>query len=94
VKSGRSIEIAGGGKPAPAKKSAAGTEQALKRLMAQYPEVQLATLVDQAPAGDKWVHEVKFDGYRLLVSWRAARRACAHATAMTGREVFRQSQLP
>jgi bifunctional non-homologous end joining protein LigD len=34
--------------------------------MAQYPEVQLATLVDQAPAGGKWVHEIKFDGYRLL----------------------------
>jgi bifunctional non-homologous end joining protein LigD len=34
--------------------------------MAQYPEVQLATLVDEAPAGNKWVHEVKFDGYRLL----------------------------
>ena len=26
---------------------------------------QLATLVDEAPAGDDWVHEVKFDGYRL-----------------------------
>src|SRR3982074_2930215 len=38
----------------------------LKRLMVQYPEVQLATLVEQAPAGDKWVHEIKFDGYRLL----------------------------
>jgi bifunctional non-homologous end joining protein LigD len=34
--------------------------------MAQYPEVQLATLVDTAPTGDKWVHEIKFDGYRLL----------------------------
>jgi bifunctional non-homologous end joining protein LigD len=34
--------------------------------MAQYPEVQLATLVDEAPKGDKWVHEIKFDGYRLL----------------------------
>ena len=34
--------------------------------MARYPEVQLATLVDEAPEGDKWVHEIKFDGYRLL----------------------------
>ena len=34
--------------------------------MAQYPEVQLATLVDAAPTGEKWVHEIKFDGYRLL----------------------------
>jgi bifunctional non-homologous end joining protein LigD len=26
----------------------------------------LATLVKRAPAGDGWVHEVKYDGYRLL----------------------------
>lgn len=27
---------------------------------------QLATLVDKAPTGDDWIHEMKFDGYRLL----------------------------
>src|SRR5665213_1356473 len=27
---------------------------------------QLATLVAQAPAGDGWIYEIKFDGYRLL----------------------------
>jgi bifunctional non-homologous end joining protein LigD len=27
---------------------------------------QLATLVDEPPAGDDWLHEIKFDGYRLL----------------------------
>lgn len=27
---------------------------------------QLATLVDSPPAGDQWLHEVKFDGYRIL----------------------------
>ncbi|WP_235835228.1 DNA ligase D [Piscinibacter terrae] len=27
---------------------------------------QLATLVDQAPAGEDWVYEIKFDGYRIL----------------------------
>ena len=26
---------------------------------------QLATLVDEAPVGDEWIHEVKYDGYRL-----------------------------
>lgn len=25
---------------------------------------QLATLADKAPEGDKWLHEIKFDGYR------------------------------
>ena len=29
-------------------------------------EVQLATLAAQAPAGDDWLHEIKFDGYRML----------------------------
>jgi bifunctional non-homologous end joining protein LigD len=28
--------------------------------------VELATLVDQAPAGEDWLHEIKFDGYRML----------------------------
>ncbi|MBV9107840.1 MAG: DNA ligase D, partial [Gemmatimonadetes bacterium] len=27
---------------------------------------ELATLVDDVPPGDDWVHEIKFDGYRLL----------------------------
>ncbi len=27
---------------------------------------QLATLVSKPPRGDNWVHEIKFDGYRLL----------------------------
>ena len=29
-------------------------------------EPQLATLVDEAPAGDGWLHEMKLDGYRLV----------------------------
>jgi bifunctional non-homologous end joining protein LigD len=29
-------------------------------------EAELATLVDRAPTGDEWVHEIKFDGYRML----------------------------
>ena len=35
---------------------------------------QLATLVDAAPAGDGWLHEIKFDGYRMLL--RIARGRC------------------
>ena len=38
----------------------------LTRLMEEYPEVQLATLVDRPPEGEPWLHEMKFDGYRLL----------------------------
>ncbi|HEX3448943.1 MAG TPA: DNA ligase D [Isosphaeraceae bacterium] len=28
--------------------------------------VELATLVDAAPPGDEWLHEIKFDGYRMV----------------------------
>src|SRR5207237_301344 len=27
---------------------------------------QLATLVKEPPSGDEWLHELKFDGYRML----------------------------
>ncbi|RWE84933.1 MAG: DNA ligase D [Mesorhizobium sp.] len=30
--------------------------------------VQLAKLVDRVPAGDRWIHEMKYDGYRILVA--------------------------
>ena len=29
-------------------------------------DAQLAMLVDEAPSGDGWIHEIKFDGYRML----------------------------
>jgi bifunctional non-homologous end joining protein LigD len=29
-------------------------------------KVELATLVDAAPQGEDWLHEIKFDGYRML----------------------------
>jgi bifunctional non-homologous end joining protein LigD len=32
-----------------------------------FVEPALATLVDRPPAGPGWLHEVKFDGYRLIV---------------------------
>src|SRR5437868_4041282 len=33
-----------------------------------FEEPQLATLVDDVPAGSAWIHEYKYDGYRLLLS--------------------------
>ena len=29
-------------------------------------EVELATLVKRVPEGDRWLHEIKFDGYRIV----------------------------
>jgi bifunctional non-homologous end joining protein LigD len=45
---------------------------------ADYPgfiEPQLATLRDNAPPGDKWVHEIKFDGYRCQLHVRRGKPA-------------------
>jgi bifunctional non-homologous end joining protein LigD len=39
---------------------------ARKVAMPEFVPPQLATLVDKPPPGDEWLHELKFDGYRLL----------------------------
>jgi bifunctional non-homologous end joining protein LigD len=36
--------------------------------MPPFQPVQLATLVDHVPAGDRWLHELKYDGYRILLA--------------------------
>ncbi|MCB4769806.1 DNA ligase D [Ancylobacter sp. Lp-2] len=53
-------------------KAVAGTKAASgarrSKVVAPLPDFiapQLATLVDKAPGGAGWVHEIKFDGYRL-----------------------------
>ncbi|MGH2403506.1 MAG: non-homologous end-joining DNA ligase, partial [bacterium] len=55
------IKVAGGAATAP--EIAPG---ARKEPLPKVAEPQLATLVDDPPPGDGWVHEIKFDGYRLL----------------------------
>jgi len=37
-----------------------------KAALPKFVPPQLATLVDAVPAGDDWLHEIKFDGYRVL----------------------------
>lgn len=39
---------------------------AKKRKLPKAFAPQLATLADAVPAGDEWLHELKFDGYRIL----------------------------
>jgi bifunctional non-homologous end joining protein LigD len=87
VTTGRSMEeIAGGAAPAKKRKSNPKTAATLKRLMDRYPEVQLATLVEEAPKGEAWVHEIKFDGYRLLgfIAGGAARLRTRNGNDWTG----------
>src|SRR6267142_6792994 len=39
---------------------------ARKSKLPQFIPPQLATLVKEPPSGDEWLHELKFDGYRML----------------------------
>jgi bifunctional non-homologous end joining protein LigD len=44
-------------------------------IKANYPgfiEPSLATSIDKVPAGKRWIHEIKFDGYRIQVHLRDA----------------------
>ncbi|RVD74067.1 DNA ligase D [Mesorhizobium sp. M4A.F.Ca.ET.029.04.2.1] len=73
VKSGLTIEEVGEGKTAKgakpkvwhSNKPAAGKARAGPASRLEFIEPQLATLEKDAPSGDDWLHEVKFDGYRM-----------------------------
>ena len=43
----------------------------LGKISTETPVPQLAKLVEQPPDGDGWLHELKWDGYRLLATIRA-----------------------
>jgi bifunctional non-homologous end joining protein LigD len=38
----------------------------MRDLFRRYRDLQLASLVDAPPEGDGWLHEIKYDRYRLL----------------------------
>lgn len=69
VKTGRTmLEIADGvkpGKPAGKRKTSPRPKAAP---VPKFREPQLATLVDSVPAGNGWLHEMKYDGYRALLA--------------------------
>ncbi|MET3582081.1 bifunctional non-homologous end joining protein LigD [Mesorhizobium robiniae] len=46
---------------------------AKKAALADFVEPTLATLVPSAPSGERWLHEIKFDGYRLQARIEAGR---------------------
>jgi bifunctional non-homologous end joining protein LigD len=50
------------------RKAAAGTKEPRAKTdqMPKRVDVALATLAKEAPNGDEWFHEVKFDGYRII----------------------------
>jgi bifunctional non-homologous end joining protein LigD len=60
-----------------AKRATPPTKRSRSALPAFRP-VQLATLVDAVPAGAGWIHEIKYDGYRILLSVGAGGEARAY----------------
>lgn len=72
VESGRTMaEIAAGEDVWSSKKSGQKGGPAKRRASKAPPAFaapQLATLVDEVPAGNSWIHEYKYDGYRLLLA--------------------------
>jgi bifunctional non-homologous end joining protein LigD len=64
IASGRSMEEIAVDAPTLSESRDAGA--LIAKLMSRYPDVELATLVDAPPEGDDWLHEIKFDGYRIL----------------------------
>jgi bifunctional non-homologous end joining protein LigD len=49
-------------------------------------EPELATLVDEAPPGEEWFHEIKFDGYRVLCEIDEADDGKVHLWTRRGKD--------
>jgi bifunctional non-homologous end joining protein LigD len=56
------------GKAAKGKKGKGGQIKTGAAKIPAFVSPQLATLVDVAPPGKEWLHEIKFDGYRAITS--------------------------
>lgn len=50
-----------------------GADAAPRASFPTHVELALARLVDQAPDGDDWIHEVKYDGFRIVMFRRGER---------------------
>ena len=59
--------------PAPPEIDPLKVKKARQADLPDFIEPQLATLSDKPPIGTRWIHEVKFDGYRLQVRIEAGR---------------------
>jgi ATP-dependent DNA ligase len=59
-----------------------GVLAAEKSAMPGFIKPQLATLQASAPKGDQWLHEIKFDGYRVQVHLSAGRPQCLRAPCL------------
>jgi hypothetical protein len=55
-------------------------------------EPALATSIDKVPSGERWLHEIKFDGYRVQVHLRDAALRCLPGATMIGPNASERSQ--
>ena len=92
---------AGAGRKKKLRLDLAKVKGARKKAIPALLEPQLATLVKEAPEGETWLHEMKYDGYRMLCriekgeariysrngkEWtEAVRRDCPHGSPFAGR---------
>jgi ATP-dependent DNA ligase len=65
-------------------------KQALRAPFTKFIEPALATLVDKPPSSAEWLHEIKFDGYRLSYTFGRSNPRCTRDGATTGRSVSSQ----
>jgi bifunctional non-homologous end joining protein LigD len=65
--SGRMLRQGSENKTRPAK-AAARDKKTPHPVLPKFRKPQLATLVDEVPTGNNWLHEIKYDGYRCLLA--------------------------
>ena len=75
--------------------SAADIPGARRQALPETFAPQLATLAEVAPDGDDWVHEIKFDGYRIIthVDRRTIRLFTRNGNDWTGRFATQAEEL-
>jgi bifunctional non-homologous end joining protein LigD len=61
---------------------------ARKARLPLFIEPQLATLIKEPPRGDEWLHELKFDGYRMLCRMERGRVQLSSRNARDWTEKF------
>src|SRR6266436_4683860 len=64
----------------------------IKATFPGFIEPALATSIGKVPNGDRWIHEIKFDGYRVQVHLRDAAVKVFTRRGMTGPIAFGRSR--
>lgn len=72
------------------KGKAARAKPAKKTAMPKFVPPQLCKLVDRPPTGDGWVHEIKFDGYRMQLRIEGGKAALRTRTGLDWSQRFPQ----